>query len=309
MPRSLPLAQLPSLSLSLSRSRSRSRPRTPFAPRWWAQASTARPRACRTRGGTRGRRGVAGAPRCSSSHSPAASACRWRRSRSLLLASVPPASLLSASVPPASGPTRPPQVWGPPASVPTRPPQVGPASLASVPTRPPHVRGPPASVPTRPPQVWGPPAAVPRASAPQVSVPPASARRGARTRCRSRGRCRLASAPCRSAGARCRPWLRAMVLTRRAASGVTTRRTSGTWCRMTRSRLWYFPHQLHSLPVTGSGVVLLPLFPLDWSLPLGSSVELQLGTSGLVVSFIYWVFGTSTVRGYCPFDTPSVGDR
>ena len=105
LPRSLPLAQLPSLPLTLSLSLSRSRPRTPFAPRWWAQASTARPTACRTHGGTRGRRGVAGAPRCSSSHSPAASACRWRRSRSLLLASVPPASLLSASVPPASGPT------------------------------------------------------------------------------------------------------------------------------------------------------------------------------------------------------------
>ena len=50
-------------------------------------------------------------------------------------------------------------------------------------------------------------------------------------------------------------------------------------------RRWYFPHQLHSLPVTSSEAVLLPLFPLDWSLPLGSSVELQLGTSGLVVSF------------------------
>ena len=86
-------------------------------------------------------------------------------------------------------------------------------------------------------------------------------------------------------------------------------RGPGVRRRRRRSRRWYFPHQLHSLPVTSSGVVLLPLFPLDWSLPLGSSVELQLGTSGLVVSFIYWVFGTSTVRGYCPFDTPSVGDR
>ena len=124
----------------------------------------------------------------------------------------------------------------------------------------------------------------------------AALRRGGRTSATGPRRPAVPPTPCR---------LRALLRRALAPRGPGVRR------RRRRSRRWCFHHLLRSLPVASSevAVVLLPLFPLDWSLPLGSSVELQLGTSGLVVSFIYWVFGTSTVRGYCPFDTPSVGDR